>query len=78
MQIKTGSMLLLGIVCLFQVTAQTGVLSPTQFQQQVTTGQSQLLDVRTAGEFKQGHLLNALQADWNNSAEFAERVKYLD
>ena len=71
-------MLLLGIICFFQVTAQSGVLSPTQFQQQVTTGQSQLLDVRTAIEFKQGHLSNALQADWTNAAEFAERVKYLD
>jgi rhodanese-related sulfurtransferase len=78
MQIKTGIMLLLGIICFFQVTAQSGVLSPTQFQQQITTGQSQLLDVRTASEFKQGHLLNALQADWTNAAEFAERVKYLD
>jgi len=78
MQIKKGTMLLLGIICFFQVTAQSGVLSPTQFQQQVIAGQSQLLDVRTAGEYKQGHLSNALQADWTNSAEFAERVKYLD
>lgn len=78
MQIKTGTMLLLGIICFFQVTAQSGVLSPTQFQQQITTGQSQLLDVRTASDFKQGHLSNALQADWTNAAEFAERVKYLD
>ena len=78
MHIKTGTMLLLGIICFFQVTAQSGVLSPTQFQQQVTTGQSQLLDVRTASEFKQSHLSNALQADWTNAAEFTERVKYLD
>ena len=78
MQIKTGTMLLFGIICFFQVTAQSGVLSSAQFQQQVSAGQSQLLDVRTAGEYKQGHLANALQADWTNSAEFAERVKYLD
>jgi rhodanese-related sulfurtransferase len=78
MQIKMGSMLLLGIVCFFQVTAQSGVLSSAQFQQQVSAGQSQLLDVRTAGEYKQGHLANALQADWTNAAEFAERIKYLD
>ena len=71
-------MLLLGIFCFFQVTAQSGVLSPAQFQQQILAGQSQLLDVRTAGEYKQGHLSNALQADWTNSAEFADRVKYLD
>jgi len=71
-------MLLFGIICFFQVTAQSGVLSSAQFQQQVSAGQSQLLDVRTAGEYQQGHLANALQADWTNSAEFAERIKYLD
>jgi rhodanese-related sulfurtransferase len=49
-----------------------------QFRQQITTGQYQLLDVRTAGEYKQMHLANALQADWTKSEEFAERVKYLD
>ncbi len=78
MQIKSSIMLLLSIFCFFQVTAQSGVLSPAQFQQQILAGQSQLLDVRTAGEYKQGHLSNALQADWTNSAEFADRVKYLD
>jgi thioredoxin len=78
MQIKTRTMLLFGIICFFQVTAQSGVLSSAQFQQQVSAGQSQLLDVRTAGEYQQGHLANALQADWTNSAEFAERIKYLD
>jgi len=78
MQINTGTMLLFGIICFFQVTAQSGVLSSAQFQQQVSAGQSQLLDVRTAGEYQQGHLANALQADWTNSAEFAERIKYLD
>jgi rhodanese-related sulfurtransferase len=78
MQFKTGTMLLFGIICFFQVTAQSGVLSSAQFQQQVSAGQSQLSDVRTAGEYKQGHLANALQADWTNSAEFAERIKYLD
>ncbi len=78
MQIKTGTMLLLAIICFSQVIAQSGVLSSAQFQQQVSAGQSQLLDVRTAGEYKQGHLANALQADWTNSAEFAERIKYLD
>lgn len=58
--------------------AQTGALPPAQFQQQLSTTQPQLLDVRTAGEYQQGHLANALQADWTNRAEFTERVKYLD
>jgi rhodanese-related sulfurtransferase len=38
----------------------------------------QVLDVRTAGEFKTGHIKNALQADWNNKEQFNERIKYVD
>lgn len=60
------------------VSAQYGLMKAQQFRQQITTGQYQLLDVRTAGEYKQMHLANALQADWTKSEEFAERVKYLD
>ena len=58
--------------------AQTSALPPAKFQQQLSTLHPQLLDVRTAGEYQQGHLENVLQADWTNRAEFAERVKYLD
>jgi rhodanese-related sulfurtransferase len=39
---------------------------------------SQVLDVRTAGEYKTGHLKKSLQADWNNTAEFQQRVLALD
>lgn len=38
----------------------------------------QIFDVRTVGEFKTGHLPNALQADFNNKEEFTERIKALD
>ncbi|NDA61519.1 MAG: thioredoxin 1 [Chitinophagia bacterium] len=58
--------------------AQTGALPPAQFQQQLSAIHPQLLDVRTAGEYQQGHLENVLQADWTNRAEFSERIKYLD
>jgi len=58
--------------------AQTGALPPAQFQQQLSTTHPQLLDVRTAGEYQQGHLADALQADWTKREEFTERVKYLD
>lgn len=40
--------------------------------------QVQLFDVRTAQEFNSGHLQNALQADYTDKPQFAERVKYLD
>jgi len=42
------------------------------------SGNVQVLDVRTATEFKTGHLKNALQADWNNKQQFAERVHFVD
>lgn len=58
--------------------AQKGELPPLQFQQQLSTIHPQLLDVRTAGEYQQGHLADALQADWTNRSEFAERIKFLD
>ncbi|MFM7357839.1 MAG: thioredoxin domain-containing protein [Sediminibacterium sp.] len=60
------------------LSAQYGVIDVQEFRRQVATGKHQLLDVRTAGEYRQIHLANALQADWTQSAEFAERIKYLD
>jgi rhodanese-related sulfurtransferase len=38
----------------------------------------QLLDVRTAAEFRTGHIKSALQANWNNEEEFKERTNALD
>ncbi|HNP20424.1 MAG TPA: thioredoxin domain-containing protein [Panacibacter sp.] len=38
----------------------------------------QVLDVRTADEYKNGHIKNALQADWLNQSQFADRTQYLD
>lgn len=57
--------------------AQDG-LPPAAFEKTLNTQKPQLLDVRTAGEFQSGHLKNALQADWLNKEQFAERIKYLD
>lgn len=63
-------------ICSLQ--AQYGVIGIQDFRKLMATGQYQLLDVRTAGEYRQVHMSNALQADWTRQAEFAERVKYLD
>lgn len=38
----------------------------------------QVLDVRTAGEYQSGHLKHALQADWNNAAQFKDRTASLN
>ncbi|MCK9404344.1 MAG: thioredoxin domain-containing protein [Chitinophagaceae bacterium] len=53
-------------------------ISPAEFEKKLAAQQSQLLDVRTAGEYQSGHLKNSLQADWLNQEQFADRVKYLD
>ena len=53
-------------------------LLPTAFENKINLGNTQLLDVRTAGEYQSGHMKNSLQADWLNKEQFAERIKYLD
>lgn len=50
----------------------------SDFEKKINNEKPQLLDVRTANEFKSGHLKNALQADWLKKDEFADRIKYLD
>lgn len=52
-------------------------LSADEFEKEITKD-VQLLDVRTAGEYRNGHLKGSLQANWNNTKEFAERVLALD
>lgn len=39
---------------------------------------TQLLDVRTPEEYQQGHLKNAMLANWNEKAEFDRRVEAMD
>ncbi len=38
----------------------------------------QLLDVRTAAEYKSGHIKNSLQADWNDKTQFSDRIQFVD
>jgi rhodanese-related sulfurtransferase len=64
------------ISCAAQPTIQQ--VSVTDFESGITGNKVQLLDVRTAAEFKTGHLANALQADWNNQTQFKERTQHLD
>jgi len=61
-----------------QSNSQTGSLSVIAFEKKLVDDNVQILDVRTAGEFQSGHLKNALQADWLNKAQFADRTQYLD
>ncbi|MEJ7768536.1 MAG: thioredoxin domain-containing protein [Chitinophagaceae bacterium] len=53
-------------------------LSPDEFEKSIIQPQVQLLDVRTSGEFKNRHIKNAMQADWNDADQFKDRIQYLD
>lgn len=73
-----GSFLLTFI--LFSTSAQTSTaLTATEFEKGIAGNDSiQLLDVRTAGEYKAGHLKNALLADWKDENEFNRRIGFID
>lgn len=53
-------------------------LSTQEFEQGITAQNSQLLDVRTADEYRSGHIAHSLQANWNNQQEFLQRVQHID
>jgi len=50
----------------------------TQFQSAIQKNNVQVLDVRTVGEYANGHIKNALQANWNDPKEFENRTQHLD
>lgn len=58
--------------------AQSRPVTPDEFEKGIIPGTTQILDVRTAGEYQSGHIKNALQADWTRSKEFSERLEYID
>ena len=60
-------------------TSQGYVTIPiVDFETKMNSGNYQVLDVRTSGEFKSGYLKGAVQADWLNKKEFEERTKHLN
>jgi len=65
---------------IFSCSAQTKTsLSADEFEKAISTKDSvQVLDVRTPAEYNSGHIANALQADWNDPAEFNRRVAFVD
>jgi rhodanese-related sulfurtransferase/thiol-disulfide isomerase/thioredoxin len=52
-------------------------LQPLDFQKKAQETNAQLLDVRTPAEYGSGHIAHSLLADWNNPAQFKERLYYL-
>lgn len=69
---------IIGIFCFFQTQQVTAIksISPAAYTQQVKPGDV-LVDVRTSGEFKEGHVKDALNSDFN-SGQFAEQIKNWD
>ncbi len=53
-------------------------LDPNSFEKGISSENIQILDVRTAGEFKSGYIKKSLQADWNDKKQFTDRVQYID
>src|SRR5438046_3102790 len=54
------------------------VLPVNAFEKAIQAKNAQVLDVRTAEEFKQGYIKGAVNADWLKENEFAEQAKKLD
>lgn len=53
-------------------------VSPDAFEKGMHKPGVQLLDVRTAEEFRTGYLPDALQADFTDKEEFFSRIRYVD
>ena len=58
--------------------AQVTNLASDEFEKGIAQANIQVLDVRTAGEYGNGHIKDALLADWNNPTQFTERTAALD
>ena len=54
------------------------VANADDFEKAILSKNIQLLDVRTADEYKAGHIKNSFQANWLNKAEFEDRISHLD
>ena len=55
-----------------------GTIPAAAFKQAISNQTVQVLDVRTANEFNGGHIQHALQANWMDKNEFADRIQHLD
>ena len=53
-------------------------LTTADFEKGIAGKNIQLLDVRTTDEYKSGHIVQALQADWNNQEQFKDRALHID
>lgn len=72
--------LFLMVLAFFSSCAQdkATALTPQPFSARIQQDSVQVLDVRTTEEFRSGHVLQAMQADWNKPDEFNKRIQSLD
>ncbi len=76
---KNYLILLLSAFVLQSCVAQTGnSKTALEFSKAINATKVQLLDVRTKDEFNKAHIANALQANWNDAAEFEKRTASLN
>src|SRR5687768_14184074 len=68
--------LLLTTLLSFNAFSQS--LSTADFEKGLAAKNIQILDVRTAGEYRSGHIAHALQADWNNQDQFRSRAQHME
>lgn len=74
----TIKIILLFIVCIYPVsTFAQKQLSVKEFEMAVQKN-VQLLDVRTKAEYDQGHIKNAIQANWYDKIEFLQKTNSLN
>jgi rhodanese-related sulfurtransferase/glutaredoxin len=62
--------------CQSQTTDKS--MGVSDFEKGLQSPGAQLLDVRTASEYTNGHISKALQADWTNKDQFKDRISYMD
>jgi len=72
------TILVLTLSTLLSFNAFSQQLSTADFEKGIAQKNIQLLDVRTADEYRSGHIAQALQADWNNQEQFKSRVQHID
>lgn len=75
---KHSNLLILTLTTLISFNVFSQSLNTTDFEKGIATKNIQLLDVRTAEEYKSGHIAHALQADWNNQDQFRSRAQHMD
>lgn len=75
------TVVLVGWVVMQKVTAQklkNNRLSVAEFKQAISEGKIQLIDVRTANEYKSGHIPKAINMDVLSQSNFKQQIETLD